>query len=201
MTWIKTIPYENADLNLKKIYDRVSGPDNNVDNILLVHSLRPHTLTGHMTLYKSVLHHTSNQLPKWYLEAIGTFVSMLNNCVYCVEHHFTGLARLVNDSGKSEAIYAALKSNKPDLFFDGAHLAGLLYAMILTNTPDRVTAEHIAQLKNSGLSDGEILEINQVVAYFNYANRTVLGLGVTVEGDLLGLSPGNSSDTDNWKHT
>lgn len=33
------------------------------------------------------------------------------------------------------------------------------------------------------------LEINQVVAYFAYANRTVLGLGVNTEGEILGLSP------------
>lgn len=51
-----------------------------------------------------------------------------------------------------------------------------------------------------GFTHGEILEINQVVAYFNYANRTVLGLGVDVEGDILGLSPGNSSDEINWNH-
>jgi hypothetical protein len=45
------------------------------------------------------------------------------------------------------------------------------------------------------------LEINQVVAYFNYANRTVLGLGVETSGDLLGLSPGDSDDPENWQHT
>jgi hypothetical protein len=31
---------------------------------------------------------------------------------------------------------------------------------------------------------GEILEINQVAAYFNYANLTVLGLGINMEGDI-----------------
>ena len=50
MSWIKTISYEDADPSLKKIYDRVKGPDNAVDNVLSVHSLRPHTLVGHMTL-------------------------------------------------------------------------------------------------------------------------------------------------------
>jgi uncharacterized protein YciW len=42
-----------------------------------------------------------------------------------------------------------------------------------------------------GWSDGEILEINQVAAYFNYANRTVLGLRVQIDGDIIGLSPNN----------
>ena len=58
MTWIKTIPYEEAEGQLLKLYERVKGPDNNIDNIMLAHSLRPHSMTGHMTLYKNVLHHS-----------------------------------------------------------------------------------------------------------------------------------------------
>lgn len=55
-------------------------------------------------------------------------------------------------------------------------------------------------LRSQGLDDGEILEINQVAAYFAYANRTVLGLGVTTEGDVLGLSPGDGKGPDDWQH-
>ena len=50
-------------------------------------------------------------------------------------------------------------------------------------------------------ADGEILEINQVCSYFAYANRTVLGLGVITKGDILGLSPNESDDPDNWSHS
>ena len=80
MSWIETIDYADANGKLKKIYERVKGPDGNIDNVLKLHSLRPHTLTGHMTLYKSVLHHSENSLPKWYLEALGVYVSQLNKC-------------------------------------------------------------------------------------------------------------------------
>ena len=52
MTWITTISYEDAEGALKRLYDRIKGPDNNVDNIMMGHSLRPHTLQGHMALYK-----------------------------------------------------------------------------------------------------------------------------------------------------
>jgi alkylhydroperoxidase family enzyme len=44
-------------------------------------------------------------------------------------------------------------------------------------------------LRRAGATDGEILEANQVVSYFNYANRVLNGLGVTTEGDVLGNSP------------
>ena len=60
MSWIKSIPYASATGKLKRLYDRIKGPDDNVDNIMLAHSLRPHTLEGHMTLYKYVLHHPRN---------------------------------------------------------------------------------------------------------------------------------------------
>jgi hypothetical protein len=40
MTWIKTISYDKADGKLLKLYDRIKGPDNNVDNVMLAHSLR-----------------------------------------------------------------------------------------------------------------------------------------------------------------
>jgi len=63
-----------------------------------------------------------------------------------------------------------------------------------------VTEALIDALRATGLDDGMILEINQVTAYFAYANRTVLGLGVTTEGDILGLSPSNADDADDWTH-
>ena len=62
MSWISTIPFEQATGQLKKLYDRVVGPNNNVDNILMVHSLRPHTLQGHMVLYKNVIHNANTKL-------------------------------------------------------------------------------------------------------------------------------------------
>ncbi|MBT6597712.1 MAG: alkylhydroperoxidase, partial [Bacteroidetes Order II. Incertae sedis bacterium] len=84
MSWIRTIPFGEAQGKLKKLYKRVAGPQNNVDNIMMAHSLRPHTMEGHMMLYKNVLHHADNEVDKWLLEAIGVYVSLLNRCWYCV---------------------------------------------------------------------------------------------------------------------
>ena len=201
MTWIRTIPYEDADKTLKKSYDRVKGPNNNVDNILMSHSLRPHTLIGHMALYKNVIHNSNNTLPKWYLEAIGVYVSHLNNCSYCVNHHFSGLKKLLDDEQKSNEFMAAVKSDSMHSFFDKKYLAGISYAELLTNDPSKVQETDVTHLQTVGFTDGEILEINQVTSYFSYANRTVLGLGINTEGDIMGLSPNESSDPDNWEHT
>ena len=41
MTWIKTIPYAQSLGKLRNLYNRVKGPDGQVDRILMAHSLRP----------------------------------------------------------------------------------------------------------------------------------------------------------------
>ena len=200
MTWINTIAYEDSEGDLRKLYDRITGPGNNVDNIMLAHSLRPHSLQGHMTLYKYVLHHPRNALPKAYLEAIGVYVSSLNKCDYCVEHHFAGMARLLGDPERADAIRQALQNRRPEDAFDAGELAGLNYANKLTLAADQVTEADIETMRQAGLDDGQILEINQVAAYFSYANRTVLGLGINTKDDIIGLSPGDATDPDNWSH-
>lgn len=200
MSWIKEIKYEEANQELKKLYDRVKGPGNNIDNILSVHSLRPHSLLGHMTLYKNVLHNANNGLPKWYLETLGVYVSYLNKCSYCVDHHFAGLIKLLSDDKRASEIMGCIKSNQLKNCLENKYAHGADYAQKLTLFHLNVTENDIQYLRKSGLDDGEILEINQVVSYFNYANRTVLGLGVNTDGDILGLSPNDNSDSANWSH-
>ena len=200
MSWIQTIARAEATGPLREIYARIAGPDGAVDNVLQVHSLRPHTLEAHMALYKSVLHHRGNLLPKWLLETIGIYVSLLNGCAYCVEHHCAGLRRLVQDEARATAIRAALEAADFGETFDRREIAMLEYAGELTRAPAILTEGAIEEVRRAGLSDGEILEVNQVASYFAYVNRTVLGLGVTTDGDTLGLSPNDSADADSWRH-
>ena len=201
MFWIDTVAYEHSDGRLRLLYDRVAGPGHNVDNIMMMHSLRPHGMEGHMALYKSVLHHNGNTVPKWFLETLGVWVSVLNKCAYCVDHHFVGLGRLLGDETKAAAIRAALDSGAIEQGpFAEREIRALRYAEALSRDPASVNEAMIVGLREAGYDDGEILEINQITAYFAYANRTVLGLGCSTEGDELGLSPGRSDDPDDWSH-
>jgi len=199
MSWIKIISFEEATGKLKRLYSKVTGPSNNVDNIMMVHGLRPHTMTGHMALYKNVLHNSNNTLPKWFLETIGVYVSLLNKCDYCINHHFEGLKKLIDNDEKSNQIKTDLQNGKAP-FSEAKYNEALKYSEKLTLRATELVEEDVVTLRNTGLTDGEILEINQVAAYFNYANRTVLGLGVSTKGDIIGLSPNNSDDENNWNH-
>lgn len=201
MSWIKVIGFDEATSELKRLYKKVAGPQNKIDNILAIHSLRPHSLVGHMALYKNVLHHANNSLEKSYLETVGVYVSYLNACQYCVEHHFSGLKRLLQDDVRAEEIYKHMETGTLDQCFDAKLTLGLDYAKRLTLEHTNIKKEDIAALRKQGFSDGEILELNQVTSYFNYVNRTVLGLGVNLDGDVLGLSPNSNADPNNWNHS
>ena len=201
MAFITVIPPEEASGRLEKIYRQVKSPEGQVDNVLQVHSLRPHTLTGHMAIYKAVLHHTSNVLPEWYLEAVGVLVSQLNRCVYCASHHAAGLKRLLEAESLSfEDYFAALQLDVPGEPFTTREQQGLVYTSKLTQSPGEIKEADINALRKAGFDDGEILELNQVSAYFAYANRTVSGLGVNMEGEVLGQSPPTDGDDSGWSH-
>ncbi len=201
MTFIDVVSPQQASGRLEKVYRRVRSPDGQVDNVLQVHSLRPHTLEGHMAIYKAVLHHSGNRLPEWYLEAVGVLVSRLNGCSYCAGHHSAGLERLLKVESLDAGSYiVALKKDVPGEPFTAKEQLGLAYARKLTVTPGQIESADVNALREAGFEDGEILELNQVAAYFAYANRTVTGLGVNSEGEVLGQSPATGDDNSGWSH-
>ncbi len=191
--WIEIIPQEAATGALKRFYDLVRTPHGTVDNVMRVHSLRPATMEGHVTLYRSVLHNPDNTLALWFLEVVACYTSILNNCDYSLTHHFANAKRLINDTGLADAVLTALKADKPEDVFVGKELALLRYAGKLTLNADRMIRSDLDDMRQSGCSDGEILEVNQVCAYFNYANRLLNGLGVSTQGDVVGYYDENTT--------
>ena len=185
-SWIKMINDEDADEELKIALNEAKTPHGTVDNVLRVHSLRPSTMIGHMKLYKSVLHDKKNTIPMWFQETISSYVSMINNCNYSFENHWKNAVFLINDKEKSEEIRLALENNKPENYFENKELALLIYAKKLTLNPGKINQKDFQELKKVGLNDGEILEANQIICYFNYVNRSINGLGVTTQGDIVG---------------
>ena len=184
--WIRMIALEEASGKLKEMYELAKTPAGTVDNVMRAHSLRPHSMQGHLALYRNVLHNPDNTLPFWFLEVVASYVSMSNKCDYSLTHHWANARRLINDKPRSQVVWDALSSARPELAFDGKELAFLNYARKLTVDVANMQRSDYDALRAAGCDDGEILEVNQVCAYFNYSNRLLNGLGVTTEGDVVG---------------
>jgi uncharacterized peroxidase-related enzyme len=184
--WIRMIPLEEASGKLADAYERVKTPHGTVDNVMRAHSLRPATMEGHVALYRSVLHSADNTLPFWFLEVVASYVSMINACDYSLTHHWANARRLMKAPTRAAAVHAALLARRPEDAFAGKELALLRYAGKLTAEVAKMTRADYDAMRAAGCDDGEILEVNQVCAYFNYSNRLLNGLGVTTEGDVIG---------------
>lgn len=184
--WIKMVPDDEADDKLLEVLKLARTPHGTVDNVMRVHSLRPETMRGHVVLYRSALHDPANTLPEWLQETISSYVSILNDCAYSLANHWANARHLIDDEKRADKIEAALHARKPEIEFDGRELALLRYAEKLTLSPGNMNKTDVDELKIAGLDDGEILEANQIIGYFNYANRCLNGLGVTTQGDVVG---------------
>ncbi len=181
------IPVDEATGELKEMYDLVKTPHGTVDNVMRAHSLRPHTMKGHVTLYRSVLHNPENVLPFWFLEVVASYTSHLNQCEYSFSHHFTNARNLINDDAKSDLVMSGFEQRNPGLAFDGKFKALLDYTEKLTLNVGGMERSDFDKLVAAGCDDGAVLEVNQVVAYFSYSNRLLNGLGVTTKGDTVGF--------------
>jgi len=184
--WIKMISDEEADAALLEVLQLARTPHGTVDNVMRVHSLRPSTMRGHVVLYRAALHDDANTLPMWLQETISSYVSILNHCDYSLANHWANARHLMDDDEKAEQVEQALLQRCPEMAFSGRELALLRYAEKLTLTPGDMEQADIEAMRVAGLDDGEILEANQIICYFNYVNRSLNGLGVSTENDVVG---------------
>ncbi|MFK7765357.1 MAG: carboxymuconolactone decarboxylase family protein, partial [Roseobacter sp.] len=189
--WIEMLSDAAAGPRLKALLDRARTPHGTVDTVMRVHSLRPETMDGHVTLYRAVLHSEDNRLPFWFLEIVASYTSILNDCTYSLTHHFMNVRNLLKDQPRSDRIFLALKAHRPEDVFEGKELALLRYAAKLTTDVGKLVKSDFEVLKIAGCEDGEILEVNQVCAYFNYSNRLLNGLGCTTDNDVIGYYKGD----------
>jgi uncharacterized peroxidase-related enzyme len=82
---------------------------------------------------------------------------------------------------KDSNLVNLLKEDYTKAPLEDRHKALLDFAVKLTKEPGNVSNEDVSALRDSGLTDREILDVCQVSAYFNFVNRLAGGLGVQLE--------------------
>ncbi len=82
MAWIKVIDENEADGELRQLYEKYTDSSwGGVDNILKIHSLNPASLKAHYELYKTLMRGSSD-LSRIRREMLAVVVSALNRCEY-----------------------------------------------------------------------------------------------------------------------
>jgi len=179
MPFIQIIPQREAEGRLKEIYDYLVEKRGKLADIHKIQSLNPETILAHMDLYMKIMFGKS-PLRRYQREMMAVVVSAVNDCHYCITHHAHAVQFFWKDETKVKQLsadYTQLELSEKD--------------RLLCELADQLTTEPnfdgkpqlMAQLKAAGCSDRAILDATLVIAYFNFVNRIVLGLGVNLEED------------------
>ena len=90
---------------------------------------------------------------------------------------------MIRDDEQADKILSGILDDYKSASISEKEKEMLDYAVKLTKKPASVKKEDLDRLREFDLSDRDILDLNQVVAYFNYVNRTADGLGIELEAE------------------
>ena len=177
MAYIDYIEYENAEGELKEIYDGLIGSRGKLANIHKIQSLHPKSITAHMKLYMELMF-AKSPLKRYQREMIAVVVSRNNNCNYCVRHH----AEALNFFWKSEERTNQFSQDHKNIELNPVDSQLCSMAEKLTVDPAYEGKEDLMNdLRSKGLDDRAILDATMIIAYFNFVNRIVLNTGINLE--------------------
>lgn len=183
MTWIRSIAESEAPAELHALYDRMreTSASGRVSHFWQAGGLDPTSLETLFDLHRALMGDPA-PLARAQSEAIAVVVSATNGCGYCVTHHGPKLAAALGDESLARAVAKDYRTaNLP-----ARDRVLLDHAVALTCEPEERTAADLERLREYGFDDRQILRATAIAAWYNLANRLVLGLGVVLE-------PGGSS--------
>ena len=82
---------------------------------------------------------------------------------------------------QADQFVAGLIGNHRAVALNAPDRAMLDYAVLLTRTPNAVTAANVDGLRSAGFDDRAIHDIATITAYYAFVNRVADGLGVELE--------------------
>ncbi len=179
MPYIKVIQHDEAEGQLKEIYDELVRSRGKLAEVHKIQSLNPKSIVAHMELYMKIMFGKS-PLKRYQREMIAVIVSAANDCDYCIRHHAEALQFFWKDQSKVNQLskdFNEIDLSENDKLF-------CQFAQKLTLDPNFDGKRNLIEtMSDLGVEDRAILDMTLVISYFNFVNRMVLGLGVDLEDD------------------
>lgn len=173
--WVRTIPEEEATGRLKEAYDWQSQKMGHPTEFTLLGSLDPELVHVRLNLYR-VSERCPSDITQRQRALVGYVTSVSNETPHCASQ--TRL-KLLEHGMTEEMIEDVRQGNYDRLPPEEAAVAR--YARKLTLAPGSVTEGDIEDLRQHGLDDLAIVDVNNMCAHLNYTNRVVNGLGLKTE--------------------
>ena len=174
MAWIETVGWADATGALRDAYDWQAAALGEPAEFTMLGSLYPAIVEERLRLYRTVEHCPSGLSPVE-RQAAALVASRLNGTDHCASGLRLKLQTLGLDAATLDQIDADPAQMRSG---DGRFDAICVYAAKLTADPAAMVEDDLLALREHGLDDLDILDLNNMVAYYCYINRVVMGLGL-----------------------
>lgn len=175
LPWLR--PLEEADLTERHWEALVQKGRSKMPYFMLL-ARDPDILEYRTRTDMDIFYNPEAGLPRAERELAATVASRLNGCLYCASIH----ARFATQYSKRFDDVQRLLDEGVSVRIDERWDAIIDASVALSETPSRFTAEHVEKLRSVGMDDQAIADAIYAIAFFNWANRLMLSLGVTTSG-------------------
>lgn len=149
-------------------------------------AFRPETANPLNDLAEVLLRKTDNDLSRGDRELIATYVSYLNDCLFCQSVHGAAAQCYLKDDG---TLISQVKNNFAESKVSEKMKSLLSIATSVQKGGKFVIADQIEIAKNNGATDSEIHDTVLISAAFCMFNRYVDGLGTWASTDQESYIP------------
>ncbi|MEK9726326.1 MAG: peroxidase-related enzyme [Rhodospirillaceae bacterium] len=171
---------DDLDNDIRKYLDICVEKLGLVPNVLAAFTAKPVKFRTFGRFYNQLmLDEATTALSKLEREMIAVVISSANRCYYCLVAHGQAVRSLSGDPHLGEMM--AMNYRVAEL--SERHRAMLDYAWKLTTTPHDIGDADREALRAVGFTDGDIFDISDTAAFFNYTNRMAHGLDMMPNAD------------------
>ncbi len=171
------------DDDLQAVFQKCVEKLGFIPNVLAAYSLRPNKLRNFMAMYNELMLAPSG-LTKLEREMVAVVVSSANHCYYCLVAHGQAVRKLSDDPELGEMLVMNYRVAHLDLRQRGM----LDFAWKLTSSPELVIEEDRAFLRGLGLTNEDIFDLIDTVAFFNMSNRMAIGADIIPNPEYHAMS-------------
>jgi uncharacterized peroxidase-related enzyme len=175
--WVATVAPEDAEGRLREAYEWQAQRLGEPTEYTQLGSLHPELVYERLRLYK-VIDQLESGLTDTEKDAVVYVTSVLNETPHCA----SGARHKLEFEGVSDELLARLAGDPLAGGTGSARLDEIVrYTAILTRSPGAISENDIDALRAAGLSDADIVALNNLAAYYSYTNRVATGLGLRSE--------------------
>ncbi len=179
MSFIDTIPPDEAGGEVREMYERQEASWGYVPNYAQTFSLRPEVLARWARLLAEIRRPMSDRR----FELVTTVAACVYRHTACSLAHGKKLAELI---GESEVLAVVTSGDSPVL--TDAEREMVRYARKVATDASQVTADDVDRLRSHGLDDGEIFDIAAAVAGRAFFTKLLDALGSEPDHAFMRLS-------------